>query len=236
MKLLLVIMSAVTVLSGIAAVLLELRLRDSDRWGTRVYRATHYIELTAGVAPIININTAGMSVELAVWDGDSVRVRCVAELPLMISEEADQGFHEITISQDDGFAISFLTLDMFRYHLRICLPRSAQYQQINMISAGGDIDINGHHLRVLDRFTIETNNADVNILRGTSRYSIRTRSGDVRMDFDFVILPAEISSRSGNITLLVPDTAADSARELLTAGTQSGVYELILKQNNVPLL
>jgi hypothetical protein len=234
-KVLLVTLSVIAVLSAIAAVLAQRRFAESTRWDTRVYRGTHHIELAPNTPPVVNINTAGMAVELAVWDGDSIKIETVAELPLIIAEEIDERFHEITISQDDGFAISFFTLEMFRYHLRVYLPRWAEYERIAIATSGGDVRINGHHLRVLDSVSVETNNATVSVTRGTSVYYIRTRTGDVRMDFDFVVAPVMISSQSGNVTLKVPDTMTVAAEELLFVRTVDGKFVLEIEVGNVPL-
>jgi hypothetical protein len=239
-KLLLVILLIIAVISGALTVLAEYYYRryDSrDVWNTRVYRSVHHIELDSQVAPIINIYMAGMPVEIAVWDGDTIKLQCVSELPLIIDEEIGEGFlHEITVSQDDGFAISFFTLDMFRYNLKVYLPRWAQYEQINIVSSGGNVRINGHHLSVLNTVNIETNNASVDVIRGTSTYYIRTQSGDIFMDFDFLVSTVMINSNSGNVELRIPDTDMEKADELLKVVTHDGEFVLIEKKDNIPLL
>jgi hypothetical protein len=236
MKLLLISLSAIAVLSAIAAVSAQQRFAESTRWDTRVYRGRHYIDVAEGVSPTININTAGMSVEIAVWDGEWVKVEAVAELPIIISQQIDDGIHDITISQDYGFAISFFTLDMFRYNLKIYLPRLVRYERIAIATSGGDVSINGLHLQVHDGVSVETNNASVSVIRGTSSYNIRTRTGDVRMDFDFLVSPVTISSYSGNVFVRVPDTMVHAADELLFVRTAKGNYEFESQADNVPLM
>jgi hypothetical protein len=237
----LLILSIIAAVSLVMTVLLQRRFAESTRWDAGVYRGTHHFELTAGVTPVINIITAGMPVQLEVWDGDTVKVTAVAELPLMISEEIDEGYaHEITIIQDDGFAISFFTLDLFRYNMRVYLPRAFEYEQINIVSAGGEVGINSYHLRVIDGVTIETNNGSVSVTRPTAEYTVQTQSGDVMFDFDFLVSPVVINSHSGNIELKIPDTVMHEIEsrdwELLFARTQSGELTIVEKAGSVPLL
>jgi hypothetical protein len=92
-------------------------------------------ELILQNKPVIDIYSAGMRVEILAWDGDVIKVECVAELPLIIEETEDS----LKISQDDGFVVSVFTLDMFSYRMVIYLPRSpefGEYTQVNIHSAG----------------------------------------------------------------------------------------------------
>jgi tellurite resistance-related uncharacterized protein len=237
-KLLIVILTVISVLSALAAAGAQYRYAErTDLWGdTRVYRATHLIELHEGVFPEINIYLAGMSVEVAVWEEPFIKVECVAELPLIITDNYEPRYkHEITIAQDDGFAISFMTLDLFRYHMKVYLPRFAHYGQINIVSSGGDVSVNAHHLRVREAVQIQTSSGTVSVVRPSSVYSITTRSGDVFMDFDFLVSEVEIRSYSGDVEVRVPDISADSAGELLFVRTQRGGFVLI-EEEKIPLL
>jgi hypothetical protein len=238
-KRLLVILSAITLASALLTVVTEYFYRD--RFNTRVYSATHYIEVIHGVEPSIHINTSGMPVEVSVWDGDTIRIRTVAELPLFITEEIDEGYsHNLWIAQDDGFAISFFTLAMFSYNLQICLPRSFRYTELNIGTSGGDVTLNAYHLRTADGVQIDTNNANVSVVRGMNNYRIRTVSGNVFMDLDFVVASVVINSYSGNIEVRIPETIPQRARDLMFVRSKYGMAEIVDKDmtlpENVPLL
>ena len=234
-KLLIVVLTAISILSAGAAVLAEHRY--ADRWDTRVYRDTHYIDLYEGVFPEINIYVAGMSAQIEIWEEPFIKVEAVAELGIIITDEYEPRYrHEITIAQDDGFAISFMTLDMFNYHMKVYLPRFAQYGQINIISSAGDINMNAHHMRVRERVRIETASGTVNVVRPTSEYEIKTRSGDVFADLDFLVKPVVVNSYSGNVEIRVPDgLPRHTLEDLLSVQTQRGEFVLI-EEEKIPLL
>jgi hypothetical protein len=116
-KKLLLILAAVSLTTGAAAVLL--------RGESTVYRAVAEYE----PRPYVNIYTAGMPLVVSEWDGEYIRIEVVSELPLIV-ELCDDGL-EITISQDDGFAVSIFTLDMFRYRLLVQLPRDYPFKEVN---------------------------------------------------------------------------------------------------------
>jgi hypothetical protein len=122
-KKLLIILLTVTVISGLSAAVLQILFG-----GSSVYREVIFIE----PKPIININAVGIPLEVDIWDGDTVRVESVAELPLIIVEsERDR---ELTIERNDDFAISIFTLDMFRYKLKVYLPESFEFNVVNINS------------------------------------------------------------------------------------------------------
>jgi hypothetical protein len=134
-KKLLLILLIISASSGALAFSLQYFFGEST-----VYRDEFYIDLEPGVNPIVNINTAGMPVEIVYWSGDDIKVQCVAELPLIVDVTAEESLYGtinsqiITISQDDGFAISIFTPDMFRYNLKVFLPESVEFEEINVHS------------------------------------------------------------------------------------------------------
>ncbi|MCL1903005.1 MAG: DUF4097 domain-containing protein [Oscillospiraceae bacterium] len=134
-KKLLFILIGVSLISGVLALAVQLLFGESS-----VYRGEIYIELNPDIRPIVNINTAGIPVEVLTWDGDSIKAVCVSELPLIIEESEEFG-REVTINQDDGFAVSIFTPDLFRYRLTVFLPRITDYKEINVSTNSGDIDV-----------------------------------------------------------------------------------------------
>jgi len=80
-----------------------------------------------------------MPVEIELWDGEDIKVDCVAELPLIITQEDEGRF--ITISQDDGFAVSIFTFDLFRYKLKVYIPKNVEYREVNVATNSGNIEI-----------------------------------------------------------------------------------------------
>jgi len=204
-------------------------------WGqSGVYRATVFHE----ARPTVNIYTAGMAVEVSVWDGEEIKLECVAELPLMI--EQDEYETEVTISQDDGFAVSIFTLDLFRYKLKVFLPKepelfgeTGQYKEINIKTAGGKVSLDGYNLNAA-LCKIETKNADVSIVRATGVYTVNTRSGNVYMDYDYLESATVIESESGNVEVRIPDYHADEVKSKLRVSTARGKFDLIFKDMNLP--
>jgi DUF4097 and DUF4098 domain-containing protein YvlB len=212
--------------SGLFAFLIQYFFGES-----RVYRGELYVELNAEVKPTVNIYTAGMMVDLAVWEGSEVKIECVAELPIIV--ETDKFGEEITISQDDGFAVSIFTLDMFRYKLKVFLPQHIEYKSVSVITSGGNIDVDSYLLKA-ERVSVETKNAAVKVLRANCVYVIRTQSGDVYMDYDYLMTAAVIESESGNILIKVPDYNFDKSETMLRARTENGELDIIKKDTNLP--
>jgi len=228
-KLFLILLS-IAIISGAGAFALQYYYGESS-----VYRNTTYYE----VKPYIDIYTAGMPVEITTWNGDEIRIECVAELPLIVNDEDEL---EIIISQDDSFAISIFTLDMFRYKMKVYLPQNPQfskysehgkYQQINVVSAGGNVDFNSYQLDC-ERVGIETKNADVNVIRATNLYVISTRSGNVYMDFDFLESANVIETESGDVQIKIPDYEAAQINSKLRVTTKTGNYTIIEKDMDLP--
>ncbi|MCL2754444.1 MAG: DUF4097 domain-containing protein [Oscillospiraceae bacterium] len=231
----LITLLSISLTSAVAAVLAERRY--GDRWDTRVYRAVHVIELHENYAPELEIYVAGMAVEIAVWEEAFIKVECVAELPLIIIDDYEPRHkHEIRIAQDDGFAISFMTADLFRYHLKVYLPRGAEFKRLGIVSAGGSVTLNAHHLRVREEVNIATSSGQVNLIRPTSVYNIRTHSGGVNIDFDYLISEVIINSLSGDLRITLPDTLSSEAVEsLLQARTLRGEL-VIIAEEKTPLV
>jgi DUF4097 and DUF4098 domain-containing protein YvlB len=223
-KKLFLILLAVTVISGILAFTVQITFG-----GSSVYRDELFVSIETGFKQTINIYTAGMPVTISLWNGDDVRIRCVAELPLIIQQTEN----EITISQDDGFAVSMFTLDMFRYAMEIELPRALEYRRLNITTAGGNVFLNSHHL-VAELVTVESKNASINVTRAACDYEIRTRSGDVYMDFDFVVSPVQIITDSGNVRIKIPDYDMGKAEEMFNIDTVSGTVTIIEKDSSLP--
>jgi hypothetical protein len=222
-KKLFIILVSISVGAGVGAVLLN--------GESSVYRDEFYIPLNPydETRQVLNIHTAGMPLEVAVHNGEGIKVVCVAESPLIIDNEQE---NEISIIQDDGFAVSLFTLDMFRYKLRVYLPRGVEFREINIVSVGGNIDIDSHSIRA-GRVNIATKSGRVSVLRAVSVYSINTGSGDVVMDFDRLEALAAIESRSGNVSVRVPDYEMYNVDSRLRIDT-SGEVEIIEKDMSLP--
>jgi len=230
------ILSLIAIISLGFTVASEVYFKDNPL--ARVYRTEHLISLDEVAPPTIDIITAGMRVELSLWDGDEIRIRPVSELPLMIVKEHEYGYtHEISINQDDGFAISFFTLQQFRYNLQICLPRNREYRQINITTVGGNVTINAHHLRVREPVRIITDGGDVNISRSVTEFTIRTRSGNINMDFDSLVANTMINTESGDINLKVSpiDLRIGRVEELVMAFSKNGEISVIANER-IPLV
>ncbi|MCL1831583.1 MAG: DUF4097 domain-containing protein [Oscillospiraceae bacterium] len=202
---LLIALSLLCALSSAAAVLAE--RYASDRFGGYVSRDTRYVELAKDMSHIINIHTAGIPLSIETWDGDTVKVSYVSELPVIISEKDEDGYtRETTISQDDGFAVSFFTLELFSYHMKVYLPQDVKYKQINIKSVSGDVVLNAYHLRVAEGVNVTTDSASIEVTRPATPYSVRTNSGNVSLDFDYLVSIMVVNSTQGNITARVPDS------------------------------
>ena len=141
-KKLLIILVCISFVSGISAFLLQFFLG-----GSTIYRAELFIEVVDDVNPTILINTAGMRVEVVPWDGETVKIECVSELPLIIediTEESNQGLiknQTVTISQDDGFVVSLFTTELFRYRMKVYLPQSRVYKEITVNSSVANTNV-----------------------------------------------------------------------------------------------
>ncbi|MCL2632936.1 MAG: DUF4097 domain-containing protein [Oscillospiraceae bacterium] len=185
------VLLVIAVLSGAGAYFVQYRFG-----GSSVYR----VELSYEVKPFLSIITAGMPVEVASWDGSEIKLVCVSELPLIIEETED----EIKINQDDGFAVSFLTVDIFNYNLKVLLPRDYEYKEIHIISAGGDVSIKGQELHT-SRVTVSAKNGNIGIDNVNSLVNIKTITGDINLDFISFLSSAYVESVSGDIDISVPD-------------------------------
>ena len=128
------ILLIISVSSGLLALTVQLLFGKSS-----VYRDTLYIEVDSSLRPSVSVYTAGMPVEIELWDGEDIKVDCVAELPLIITQEDEGRF--ITISQDDGFAVSIFTFDLFRYKLKVYIPKNVEYREVNVATNSGNIEI-----------------------------------------------------------------------------------------------
>ena len=152
-KKLLIILVCVSVISGGLAVITQMFFGQSS-----VYRETFYIELDPVIRPVVGIHTAGMPIQVYAWDGAHIKVECVAELPLVVTESEEFG-REVNIAQDDSFSVSIFTLDMFRYYLRVYLPEGRDYKEINISSNSGNLEV------ILPEQLLVMSN--VNTVRGT---------------------------------------------------------------------
>ena len=141
-KKLLVILAAISILSAGLSVAAQFAAGDgSFLSGSTVYRDEFYIELDPNARrPTVNVSTAGMPVEVATWNGNNIKVECVAELPLII-DISDEFELEITISQDDSFAVSIFTFDLFRYNLKVYLPLGFDYRELNVSTNSGNMSV-----------------------------------------------------------------------------------------------
>ena len=216
------ILLSIAVGTGLSAFAVQYFFGESS-----VYRSVEYYE----VKPVVSILTGGMAVEVAVWDGEEIKIETVAELPIFVDDESEQ---EIIISQNDDFVVSIFTLDMFRYKLKVYLP-VYEYKEINIISAGGNVNVDSYRLES-ERVLIDTKNADVDVRRATGIYVINTVSGDVYLDYDFLVAAAVVESDSGNVQVCIPYYYADRANAKLRVRTRTGSYEIIEKDEVIPLL
>ena len=195
---------SISVLSGVGAFLMQYMYGNSS-----VYRA----ELLAEAKPSVNIITAGMPVQIATWNGSEIKLECVSELELLI-EETDKA---ITVKQDDGFAVSIFTADVFRYNLKVWLPEDGDYKEVNIISAGGDINIDGAWLSV-KKITVSAKNGNIGIDGADSLFYIKTGTGNVRIDYISFLSPTVIETGSGAVELSVPDYASVSLDYITSTG------------------
>jgi hypothetical protein len=228
-KKLFIILLTASVVSGLSALVLNIFGEST------VYRGEHYIELNPDRLQTLSINTAGMPVEIGIWDGDGIKVTAVAELPLIIRSADEEGefLPEISISQDDGFAISLFTPDLFRYSMKVYLPRMAEFKEINVTAVSGNVYINSHYINA-ERVNVDTKSGRVTVNRVTCVYIINTGSGNVFMDFDFFDYLAVIETVSGNIEVRIPDYAAGNLQRKLRANSQKGQVRIIEKDSSLP--
>jgi len=205
------------------------------RGESTVYRGEHLVELNPERSQTLNIHTAGMPVRVSVWNSDEIKVTAVAELPIIIRDKDPDGefLDEITIAQDDSFAISLFTPELFRYHLNVYLPRAAVFDEINIVTVSGNVNVNSLSLKS-DMVNITTKSGSVDVSRATCIYVINTLSGNVTMDFDFFDHLAIIDTVSGNVTVRVPDYIAGNLEGKLRANSQSGQIRIIEKDSSLP--
>jgi DUF4097 and DUF4098 domain-containing protein YvlB len=235
-KRLFVILLAISVVSGGLAFFVQYR------WGgSTVYRA----ELLFEAKREIHITTAGMPVQIDSWDGEGIKIVCVAELPIIIEE----GENSITVKQDDEFTISLFTLDILRYNMKIYLPAD-EIHEINVLSAGGSISINAHGLNVLS-VSVTTKNGAVSINQANTMLMLKTESGRINVDYISYFMPTVIETDSGIVELHLPDYTSvwldyitqtgsfdsdsiravrDDGMVVLNVKTKSG--DLIIKEKN----
>ena len=223
-KLFLILLS-VSVVSGLSAVIIQVLFGTSS-----VNRENFTVELNPDFAhkQTVNINVSGMSVEVAVYDGDGVKVECVSELPLFVEEDD----HVLTISQDDSFAISVFTPDLFRYKLKVYLPRKLVYREINIVSVSGDVEVNSLHLES-ERVNVTTKSGNVEVDRAACLYVVETASGRVVMDCDILSALTVIESESGNIEVRIPDYEVKKAESNLRAKSENGRVTVVEKDSSL---
>ncbi|MDR0197854.1 MAG: hypothetical protein LBI36_06530 [Oscillospiraceae bacterium] len=190
-KRLFAVLVAVSIVSAAAAVLTR-----NAFGGSSVYRA----ELFCAAPPRVNVNTAGIPVEILPWDGGFIKINCSAELPLIIKEDEN----ELTVSQDDGFAVSVFTPEVLGYHIKVWLPSERDYTEINIVSAGGDVAFDARGLSVR-RVYVVSKNGGIKISSADSILLLSTKSGNIDVDYAYFLLPSLIETASGGVNLAIPD-------------------------------
>ena len=160
------------------------------------------------------ISTSDLDFELKYHSGDGIVVEYVNDCP-MITAETER--NELRLVQDDAFTISFFAWEQFGYHMTVWLPEN-DYREFYLDSGSGSITLR----ETLSEYTeLRTRSGDIEIIQALGRIKAQTSEGNIYCDYTAFVNSGTFSSKSGNITLAMPDYSGVS----LVFKTNSGWVE-----------
>ena len=160
------------------------------------------------------ISTSNLDFELKFHSGDSIVVEYVNDSP-MITGQSDM--RDLHLTQDDAFTISLFALEQFDYRMTVWLPVS-DYREFYLDSGSGSITLNETQAELTD---IRTRSGDIIITQASGMIQAQTVHGSISCDYAAFVSPGSFISKSGGITVTVPDYSGVS----LTFETERGWME-----------
>ena len=170
--------------------------------------------LEFGKAKYLYISTSDLDFELRYHSGDSIIVEYVNDSP-MITAESDM--NDLHIVQDDAFTMSLFAMEQFDYHMTVWLPEN-DYREFYLDSGTGSITLRETQSEFTD---VRTRSGDIVITQATGRIQAQTVRGGISCDYTAFVSPGSFSSKSGDITVTLPDYSGVS----LAFSTERGWME-----------
>ena len=203
------ILGAAAILSLAAAAALQYLAAEEGFEGT-VTRD----RLVFGDAGYLYISTSDLDFDLRYHSGDGIVVEYVNDSP-MLTEVTDM--NELRLVQDDAFTISLFAMEQFGYHMTVWLPEG-DYREFYLDSGSGSITLQ----ETLSEYTeLRTRSGDITVTHAIGKIQAETSGGDIYCDYNAFINSGTFSSKSGDITVAMPDYSGVS----LVFETQSGWIE-----------
>lgn len=144
------------------------------------------------------VSTSDLDFELRYHDGDSIIVEYVNDSPV-ITEEGDM--RDLHLVQDDAFTISIFAVEQFGYHMTVWLPEN-DYREFYLDSGSGSITLQETQSEYTE---LRTRSGDITVTQALGRIKAQTFDGDIYCDYTAFINDGIFSSKSGDISLTLPD-------------------------------
>lgn len=144
------------------------------------------------------ISTSDLDFELRYHKGDNIIVEYVNDRP-MITEETDTD--DLRLVQDDSFTMSLFALEQFDYRMTVWLPEY-DYREFYLSSGSGSITL---HETQSEYTELRTRSGDITITQALGKIQAQTSEGSINCDYTAFINSGTFSSKSGNITVTLPD-------------------------------
>lgn len=171
--------------------------------------------LAFGDVKYLYISTSDLDFELKYYNGDGIVVEYVSDSPMITSETEDM--KELRLVQDDAFTVSLFSMEQFGYHMTVWLPQN-DYREFYLDSGSGSITLQ----ETLSEYTeLRTRSGDIMITQALGRIKAQTSDGNIYCGYTAFVSDGIFSSKSGNITLAMPDYSGVS----LEFKTQNGWIE-----------
>ena len=165
-------------------------------------------------ARYLYISTSNLDFELRFHGGDGIVVEYVNDSP-MITEETDENY--LRLVQDDAFTFSLFAMEQFGYRMTVWLPEN-DYREFYLDSGSGNITL----VETLSEYTeLRTRSGDITVTQAIGKIQAETSSGDIYCDYTAFVNSGTFSSKSGDVTVAMPDYSGVS----LVFETQSGWIE-----------
>ena len=144
------------------------------------------------------ISTSDLDFELRYHTGDNIIVEYVNDRP-MITEETDMD--DLRLAQDDSFTISLFALEQFDYRMTVWLPEN-DYREFYLASGSGSITL---HETQSEYTELRTRSGDITVTQALGKLQAQTSDGNINCDYTAFINSGTFSSKSGSITVTMPD-------------------------------
>lgn len=160
----------------------------------------------------ITVSTTNLDLEVRHYDGGEILIEYVNDSPI-ITVESDENYLKLT--QDDMFTLSLFALEQFEYKMILWLPEN-DYREIILSSGSGRIYL----AETQSEFTsIHTRSGMVTVDDAYGKLEIETISGNLHCNYIAFVNAGTFKSKSGNITVMMPDYSNVRLQFETTSGT-----------------